>query len=363
MIEAPEPSNQIQQEVGENPGQTIGKLDNGQALNFQNVQNVILQPGSSSSYQTPPAQFQKEVPHLLPYLANRREQEAELSEVFSKFLKQDLPSHLVCIIHGDEYQCHYNFLERMRKVSLPKWLNLDPQEPIIYEYPLEWPSRAKNLHNLSNQLCKNLADVVLKNSLYSLEEINVALSKHPYPVIIHTHLLTEDLHKQGLDSLNKLLEFCHDLHKIITNQRLIICIFIKYKIKRKKTHKKLWFKFLFNFSFDFLKQYREQQINRKVRHYLQNLSNSDRNYIQCQSIVVLPELSGINQGEVENWVRCEDTKKFVGEAMIEPLIQKVGEMFGYWEEQTSSDTIPMSYLAKELSKLMESLIAVQTKSS
>ncbi|MHC5721494.1 MAG: hypothetical protein ACYTX0_58135, partial [Nostoc sp.] len=87
------------------------------------------------------------------------------------------------------------------------------------------------------------------------------------------------------------------------------------------------------------------------------------NYIQCQSIIVLPELSGINQGEVENWVRCEDTKQFVGEAMIEPLIQKVGEMFEYWEEQTSSDTIPMSYLAEELSKLVKSLIAVQGESA
>jgi|GEM_PF-1602465 len=328
-----------------------------------NVQNVILQPSGANSYHTRSDQFQKEVPHLLPYLANRREQEAQLSEVFSNFLSPDSPTHLVCIIHGDESQCHYNFLEKMRKVFLPKWLNLDPQEPIIYEYPLEWPSKSKNLHNLSNQLCKNLADVVLKNSLYSPESINIAFSKHHHPVIVHTHLLTEDLQRQGLDSLNKLLEFCYSLHQIVTSQRLIVCIFIKYKIKRKKTHKNLWFKLLFNLSFVFLKQYRYQKINNKIRKYLQVLSNSDINYIKSQSIIVLPELSGINQGEVENWVRCEDTKQFVGEAMIEPLIQKVGEMFEYWEEQTSSDTIPMSYLAEELSKLVKSLIAVQGESA
>lgn len=361
MIEAPEPSNQIEQEVGQNRGQTIGKLDNGQAVNFQNVQNVILQPSGANSYQIRPDKFQKEVPHLLPYLANRREQEAELSEIFSNFLKPDFPNHLICIIHGDEFQCHYNFLERMRKVFLPKWLNLDPQESIIYEYPLEWPSKSKNLHNLSNQLCKNLADVVLKNSLYSWESINIALSKHHHPVIIHIHLLTEDLQKQGLDSLNKLLEFCQSLHKIITSQRLIICIFIKYKINRKKTHKNAWFKLLFNF--DFLKQYRHQKINKKIRKYLQNLSNLERNNTQFQSVIVLPELSEINQGEVENWVRCEDTKQFVGEAMIERLTQEVGEMFDDWEQQTSSDTIPMSYLAEKLSKLVKSLIAVQDESS
>ncbi|MEH2419720.1 MAG: hypothetical protein V7K48_01850 [Nostoc sp.] len=365
MIEEPEPSNQIEQEVGHNRGQTIGKIDNGQAVNFQNaqIQNVIFQPSGASSYQTRSDQFQKEVPYLLPYLANRREQEAQLSEVFSNFLRQDSPTHLVCIIHGDELQCHNNFLERMRKVFLPKWLNLDPQEPILHEYLLEWPSKSKDLHNLSKQLCKNLADVVLKNSLYSPELMNIALSKHHHPVIVHTYLLTEDLHKQGLDSLNKLLEFCHDLHRIITSQRLIICILIRYKIKRKKSYKNLWLKLLFNLKLGFLKQYRYQKTNNKIRKYLQVLSNSNMNYIQSQSIIVLPELSGINQGEVENWVRCEDTKQFVGEAMIEPLIQKVGEMFDYWEEQTSSDTIPMSYLAEELSKLVKLLIAVQGKSS
>ena len=34
-------------------------------------------------------------------------------------------------------------------------------------------------------------------------------------------------------------------------------------------------------------------------------------------------------------------------------------MFESWEEQTSSDTIPMSCLAEELSKLVKSLMSMQ----
>ncbi|RCJ42023.1 hypothetical protein A6770_35405 [Nostoc minutum NIES-26] len=326
------------------------------------VQNISFQQSGLSSAQALTSQFKKELPPLLPYLANRREQEAQLCEVFLKFLKQASASHLVCIIHGDEAQCHYNFLERMRKFSLPKLLDVDPQQPIIPTYHLEWPAKLKNLHELSNQLYKNLADSVLGHSLYSSEKINVFLSNYPYPVIIHTHLLTEDLQRQGLNSLDKLLEFCYYLHQSITTQRLIIYICIKYKSKRKKNKNTAWIKWLFSFGRYFFKQYQYQKINKKIRQYLQNLSNSNLSHSQPIPVVVLPELEGINKAEAENWVRSEHTKQLVGEDMIEPLIQKVGEIFEFWEEQTSSDTIPMSCLAEELSKLIKSLMSKQGES-
>lgn len=356
-------SNEIQQEVGRNSGQNIGQLDNGQALNFQNVQNIIFQQRGSNSTQISPSQLTKTLPPLLPYLANRKEQESQLGDVFVKFIQQPPPYHLVCIIHGDESQCHYNFLERMRKFSLPKWLELDPEEPIIPTYHLEWPAKLKDLRNLQNQLCKNLAESVLGNSLHSSEKINDFFSNYPHPVIIHTHILTEDLQKQGLEVFNKLSDFCLHLHQKITNQKLIIYIFIKYKNKRKKTDKYLWMKWLFSFGRDFFKQYRCQRINKKVRQYLQNLANSNLNHFQPLSVIVLPELEGINQAEVENWVRSEYTKQLVGEAMIEPLIQQVGMMFADWEAQQSSDTIPMHDLAEKLVELLKSLTVVAGESA
>ncbi|MBD0388271.1 MAG: hypothetical protein ICV54_17635 [Nostoc sp. C3-bin3] len=355
----PQKNNEIQQEIGRNSGQNIGQLDNGQALNFQNVQNIIFQRSGLSNSQTPLSQSKKDIPHLLPYLANRKEQESQLNEVFIKFLRQDLFSHLVCIIHGDESQCHYNFLERMRKFSLRKWLDLDPEQPIIHKYHLEWPAKFKSSDDLLKQLCRNLADSVLGNSLYCSEKINEVFSSYPHPVIIHTHLLTEDLRKEGCESLDKLLEFCQRLHKEIVKQKLIIYIFIQYKVKRKKTEKNLWIKWLFSFGRNFFKQYRYQHINKKVRQYLQNLSNLEHKHFEPLSVIVLPELEGINKGEVENWVRSEYTKQWLGEAMIEPLIQKVGEMFESWEEQESSDKIPMHDLAEQLVELVKSLTAVQ----
>ncbi len=212
------------------------------------------------------------------------------------------------------------------------------------------------MHQLRNELYKSLTKGVLGNSFYSLEKITDYLNNYPEPIILYTTLLTEDLQKQEFEILNKLLEFCNHLHETVISQKLIIYISIKYKNKRNKSAKKLWIKWIFSFSRVFSKQYRCQQINKRVRQYLEKLANSNFNHFQPLSVIVLPELEGINQGEVENWVRSEDTRKLVGEAMIEPLIQRVGEMFESWEEQTYSDTIPMHDLAEKLVELVKPLL-------
>ncbi|BAY41492.1 hypothetical protein NIES2111_58880 (plasmid) [Nostoc sp. NIES-2111] len=338
-----------------------GGLINSESVNAGRIggdtYNINISQSGLNSSQIYSLELKKELPPLLPYLTNRKEQESELCEAFLKSIKETPAYHHVCIIHGDESECHYNFLERIRKFSLPKLLELEPHQPTIPAYHLEWPSKLKNLEQLSNQLCKNLAQSILNENVYFPEKINSFLGKYPHPVIIHTHLLTEDLDKQGLDSLKKLLDFCNYLHESIISQKLIIYICIKYKMKKKKNKKIDLFKWILSFSNIFFKQYRYQRINNKVRQYLQNLSQSNNNNSYSLPIIVLPELESINKAEVEHWVRSEHTRQFLGEAMIEPLIQKVRDMFDAWEEQTSSDTIPMSCLVEELSKLVKSLIA------
>ncbi|PNJ91567.1 hypothetical protein CEP14_13710 [Cylindrospermopsis raciborskii C04] len=67
---------------------------------------------------TPSDLPKRKIPSLLPYLVNRIEQEYELGRV----IVRNSPSPLICIIHGDEFQSHDKFLERLHKVSLPRFL-------------------------------------------------------------------------------------------------------------------------------------------------------------------------------------------------------------------------------------------------
>src|SRR5262245_8474365 len=51
--------------------------------------------------------------HLLPYLCNRSAQEERLKKVLREHHDTSMRP-LLCVIHGDEYECHDMFIERLR---------------------------------------------------------------------------------------------------------------------------------------------------------------------------------------------------------------------------------------------------------
>ncbi|MBD2452358.1 hypothetical protein H6G76_35715 [Nostoc sp. FACHB-152] len=84
----------------------------------------------------------KKIPPLLPYLVNRSKQEYELEQK----IRQAPRFPLICIIYGDEFQSHQGFLERIYKVSLPKFLEQD----LIQRYHLPSPPNFHNFEEYSN---------------------------------------------------------------------------------------------------------------------------------------------------------------------------------------------------------------------
>lgn len=322
------------------------------------VENVIFQHNQVDRIQLVPYLAKREVPSLLPYLPNRTDQEYELGQAVQKFLKQTLPHPLVCIIHGDECQSHDKFLERLQKLSIPRLLGFDPHQTKIKKYSLSWPSRLKNLDNLASILCKNLADSVLGDSFSSLEDINKTLCKYPDPIIIHTHLLTEDW-QHNPESLYKFLEFWQNWPELLPGQKLIICLFIKYQIKRFPKSKGFSLTGLLSYLRLFLRRHQFRHINNNICKEIEAFKTS--NYIQFDriSIICLTQLSSISRTHVENWARSEETKHFVGEAMIGQLIDAIGKMFDDWEEKTSSNLIPMDDLAYNLMNLLKSLVVTE----
>jgi hypothetical protein len=357
------PTNSVGQEVGRNQGQVIGQMDGSQAVSVQEVReggifvagNVTFQNSRLNRTQRMPDCAKREPPSLLPYLPNRGDQEFELGQAFHKCLKQSSPHPLVCIIHGDEFQSHDKFLERLQKLSIPRLLGLNPSQTKVKEYPLHWPSGLKDVNGLSARLCKNLADSVLGCSFSSLEDINEAFYKYPDPIIVHTHLLTEDW-QQGPEVLNKLLEFWQGWSDLLAGQRLIVCLFIKYQIKRQRRLKGFSLTSLFGYLRGFLRRRRYQRMNASIHKQIEALQAYDCKQLDRLFVVVLPQLSGINRTHVENWARSEETKQFVGEAMIGRLIDAIGELFDSWEEKTSSNQIPMDDLAHNLIDLLKSLV-------
>ncbi|MDF5729499.1 MAG: hypothetical protein PUP92_16175, partial [Rhizonema sp. PD38] len=128
-----------------------------------------------------------------------------------------------------------------------------------------------------------------------------------------------------------------------------------YQIRRRK-HKNNsdLISLFFNFVSYFLKLDRYQRVNQKIYQHIETLSLSNFDKFNRLSGLVLPELIGVNRGEVEDWVRMEYTQNVIGEVMADKLIKEIRELFHKWEEQNSSNTIPMDDLADNLIKLLKS---------
>ena len=354
--------NSTQQDIGRNQGQAIGQMHGGQAVNAQEIGvfvsggNVVFQNNGINGSPQQVMQLEREIPSLLPYLANRTDQEYELGQAIQKSLTKPRRRPIVCIVHGDEYQSHDKFLERLRKISIARLLRLNLHETTIKEYQLAWPSNLKKLEKLSTRLCRNLADTVEQYSLATSQQINQTLGKYPGPVIIHTHLLTEDWERQGFEVLPSLLKFWQDWPHLASNQTLIVCICVKYQIKRQKYSSKWWsLKTIATSIRQYFRRLRFHKLNQQITQQLMELSESQFEQFDRLTSIVLPMLENLTQTHVENWARSESTKNFVGEAMLEQLVDSVRDMFELWETQTASQMMSMDDVAEHLIKLLKSL--------
>lgn len=312
-------------------------------INRPNIRVAFMIPTEVLDTALTPSDLPKrKIPSLLPYLVNRIEQEYELGRV----IVRNSPSPLICIIHGDEFQSHDKFLERLHKVSLPRFLG----EESIKKYHLPSPPKLNNWDEFSGHLHRTLADIVIGRNSASQTEINDFFHRYPCPILIHTHLLTEQL-KEKFETLDNLVKFWCDEWTINSNQNLIICIFIKYQIKRKMNTENSGIIKLFNFlNLNYLvKKYRYEKANQKISQHIKSLCNSERS----NPLVLVPELTGVSRSDAENWVR-DHTQNFIGEAMAENLMKRIRNLFDNWEEKNSSNKIPMDHLAQELIKVLKS---------
>ncbi|NEO55301.1 MAG: hypothetical protein F6K54_20845 [Okeania sp. SIO3B5] len=287
----------------------------------------------------------RDIPPLLLYLVNRRNQYEKFTEAFKILSNNPDPKPLLCIIHGDQFQCHDTFLESLVKVSLheniKKYTNITTK--VVKKYHLEWPPRMKNIEELKNKLEDNLEKEVFYDISASKEDINERLSSIG-PVIIHTYLNTTDWqqHKSGI--IENFLEFWQNWPKLNPNQYLIICLFIKYQVKQNMG---LW------------KRYKFWSCNRKIQRSIKDLSLCGFTKFDRIIGVVLPELQGIMQTEVESWARSKKVKKYWGKKNIQYLIHTIQDMFDNWEKEQASDTMPMSYLDQQLTNILNGKVTIK----
>lgn len=356
---APDSSNigsQIEQNTKGDRNKIISQMSGGTIVSDGGQVNYYVSHDGKFQTHTESKPSLPKIPSLLPYLPNRKQQDEELFEAIQNYLNQVPPKPLVCVIHGDEFQSHYQFLERLKKLSFPKYMDWDSNQLSIKDYELAWPSDLKKLDNLESRLCKDLAEKFLSRSSIKKdtikETINQEFCEYPSPIIICTYLLTEDWQNQGDLILDRFLDFWQNWPDLTLGKRIIICLSVKYQVKKKDSSKDSIFIRFWTFLINSFKPKNHQSKNKKIKAEIEKLSRENFQQFSRLSGIVLPELTDVSQVYVDHWARSDEVKNLIGEEMIGTLIDNIAEMF----QKHPSETIPMKDLGQQLEELLENII-------
>jgi len=340
---------EINQNVRGDNNQAIGQVKDGmvaskvEQVNIYYSQDGRIQPHTQSKPSPEP------VPPLLPYMPDRNQQERELAKAVKKHLDQAHLKPLICILHGDQYQCHVEFLDRLIDSSFFEQTGLCSRDEGIRRKPIEWPNDLdrNKMKDLEYWLCNDLAKKFLNHNNSTKEEINQFFCQSPSPALINIQLLTENWQKQG-DILNELLSFWQNWPKLTSGNKIIIFLLVKYQTGKKSSSQKFVFTRFFAYWINYFKHKNCQSKNKKIQAELEKLSKENFKQFSGLSGIVLPQLTGITLSDVYNWVARDDVKKVFGEKIAEDSIMaKIDEIF------LNHDTISMRHLAQELTKLLE----------
>lgn len=228
-----------------------------------------------------------QIPTLLPYLCDRSPQEAELRGALrthedSPVLRRRV---IVCLIHGHEYECHDAFIER---TFLPETLNklMKLNVSLVHLKLLSWPST-----NGSRESSLTAFSHILKESATKIfEEINNSVD----PIVLHTHLSTDDWGGDGHVFIRAFLSFWNAWQPS-PGQLTIVCLCLKYKDKA-----------IVNLP----GRMKYSKYNKKIENLFTEIGAGGFSEYQNLQGVVLPKLVSIDEGDAEDWTRLDDVRRW-----------------------------------------------------
>ena len=273
-----------------------------------------------------------------PYFLNRSEQQNALRPLLKK-LKQTPKRPLVCIIHGDDCECHDMFLMYLKRFFLSEFLDSETPTSGISSYHLRFPEKFRNMKDFQNQLQNSLSMSIPNcQRAESSEEINQILAGHRRPVMLDATVIADDWPKYSSQIIISFLEFWDKWPRLFPEQFLIVFLCIKYKSKQ-------YCGFFERFCF--------QSVNREISKFLERLSSGQLSEFKGLVGTVLPKLEGITRTQAEDWARIENTLYFSDSiSFLEDIMLEIKVMF----EQYKSKELPKKISMEKLARVLKSFL-------
>jgi len=271
----------------------------------------------------------RDVPPLLPYMPDRVRQEHQLNEALMRLDRADRRRPLVCVLHGDEQQCHDEFVLRLRDGTLAGFLDLESHEASVRVIPLTLPRRP--VGSIGEAIRGALATRMLKRGGASIEDVARAIALHRGPVVIEVHPVVEEWLQGEARAFAEFLDTWARWPDLAADQWLIICVCVKYRSATR----------------GILDRIRLRKVKGRARGLIGPPIRVERP--EGVELVVLEELDDVRKSDVLDWVRELGDDDFGGRLQLQPDIE---ELFGR-PEYRRSGAIAMRTLADELMRILK----------
>lgn len=225
--------------------------------------------------------------YSLPYIVNRDVQELALKEALLAH-RARAPKHpLICVIHGNEVECHDNFVTRLEKISLPKilgfWQRLPDDENSILRKVMEPSLGNLTEKNWRHVLWRDLAAGLVNDRDATPDFIVDLISRRKLAVMIDVPLLSERLKDMPIQQLDYFFKFWGTLPALPDDLLLIVCLSLKYQNRFNRGWRRPW-----------------GALNDKLRRYTKELDFSTFSGVDG---VCLPPLTAITQTDATSAVK------------------------------------------------------------
>jgi hypothetical protein len=285
-----------------------GMLDPAVALTHDGGEEPAAAPAALRRSVAGSGHTSTEVPELVPYLVDRREQDLQVQQLLSDAWASGTTNPLICLQHGAETECLDSFTDRIHEISIPKLLRRCERGDHVQRLDLIWPHRPDpaptRLRRLRDELCDRLD---LRPGATDAE-VRQALVGFRCDVLSVTY----NIHSQHWQSdepelLSGWVRTWAGFAPLPPQQT--VCVFLSFHYKGPD---------------GFMGRWREQRVKSRIAACLASL--------QTESGIVPPpllidELVAVAQADVEDWARTH-ARQYCRVRDVDALVQASRELFG-----------------------------------
>jgi hypothetical protein len=273
----------------------------------------------------------KKIPPLLHYHFDRKEQEAQIDEALRA---EGSTGILFCVAHGDERECHDKFLEHLAREILPEILGQNRECPAAKEFHVDLPACDRS-DEFRRRLLRYLGLAVLKKSTATRDELDSAFVTLGRPVVIQARLTTQEWTGERRAAVYQFLDFWDDWPERPAMFRPVVFLVVIYQ---RGTGRGLlgWYRRL-----------SMRRANRRFREHINAITNRPARRART---LVLDELRGVEQSDLENWANDETIRRFSSERDLLAGVRALWKCPGLCD---ADQRIPMEIAARELKRLLD----------